>query len=202
MFETYGPEPPPIQQTEVTKNPPRRVWALLIIFTIAAIIGLVVFGCATPASAQPAPAPVATYSVAELQALAQFLHAQAPAAPAVQVVTLDGAAERIADAAQPKGILVDPVACAKEMKVVFGNTEKAADKASKYCHDLFHSGGKIMEKMGNEAADATLPPVIVSPYGYGGYGGYGGGGNYGWTSPVPTVGGRREGVHTAGDGRR
>lgn len=80
--------------------------------------------------------------------------AQTPSAPAV----------RIADAAQPAGVLVDPIVCLERAAVVF----KDAKKASKYCSKIYHSGGKVMEKVANEAADATKhnwPPVVLSPYG-------------------------------------
>ncbi len=107
------------------------------------------------------------------------------------------AAVRIADAAQPAGILVDPLDCLERAEKVFArkkSEKKAAEKAAEYCQKNFHEGGGIMKGVANEAADATKNNYPRATYGYGGYGyggysGYGGGwaapgyGGGGWSAP-------------------
>ena len=77
------------------------------------------------------------------------------------------ASTRIADAAQPWGILVNPIDCLERIKKIFEN----ADKAANYCKDIYHNGGEIMKQVSNEAADSiskTNFPTVPGGWGYGG----------------------------------
>lgn len=94
-----------------------------------------------------------------------------PQGPAGEIICNE-AAVRIAEAAQPAEILIDPLECVERMAGILG-----PKKAANYCRDVYHSGGKVMEKMANESADATKNNVACGG-GIAG-GGYVAGGQYG-----------------------
>ena len=122
--------------------------------------------------------------------LVAMLAAATTATAQTAATTTNNAAVRIADAAQPAGVLVNPIVCLERAAVVFAKSKDPAKEAAKYCENAFHSGGKIMEKVANEAADANqaFRPVIVDGY----YGSYGYTSGYVYRS----YNGGREGVNT------
>ena len=143
------------------------------------------------ASAQDAPAMIISANEERLAEIQAAIKAAATPAPPQQaaiavIETSQAAAVRIADAAQPEKILVDPLECLERAKKVFEGDVKAADKAAKYCRDLFHSGGKIVEKVANEAADGigNIPsPAVVPTYPFG-FGGAVGNSSAGYINPA------------------